>query len=76
MSDWIKWDGSDGGHPEQLDTQVIVRFRDGSTSSRPHTVHWWGGDHIHANWRWSGGGSTCFGLGGADIVAYRVVGNG
>lgn len=73
MSDWIEWDGSNGGHPEQLNTMVIVRFRDGSVSDSPHSVRWWGGSHVHANWAW--GPEDSLGQ-NAEIVAYRVVENG
>ena len=53
---WIKWDG--GKQPVVKETQVILHFRDGSTTYRIKPA-------VACRWEHLGGGD--------DIVAYFVV---
>ena len=65
---WIEWTWTEEKpYPENLETKVVVMFRDGHRCPySPETVGWWHSGDISAN-NWYNSGDT------SDIVAYRVV---
>lgn len=67
MTDWVQWDGSNGGHPDlPLDTLVEVEFRDGDTLGDVAVGYWYSECEALNNWLHRKRPS------GAEIIAYRV----
>lgn len=67
MTDWIEWDGSNGGHPDlPLDAAVDVRFRDGDEQSGYDVGFWFGLRPEDSNWLHGSEAPD------AEIIAYRV----
>lgn len=64
--DWIEWTYTDEKpYPETLDTEVIVKFRDGIVSHEVLGVGVWYGDGNNSNWKQLSDDE--------DIIAYKVV---
>lgn len=67
-SGWIEWTWTEEKpYPENLETKVVVMFRDGTYNEYfADTVEWWYDERIEAN-NWYNNEDY------GDIVAYRVV---